>query len=104
MSAMRDRPRKARRKTSAMGNADPSGVKTHAARPIVLSTATTAGNRSRRGSQGNASPDVGAFVQRIARSTPIELVEIEREGVRGSFVKDLSRRLAIPTSRMFGIL
>jgi len=43
-------------------------------------------------------------VQRIARSTPIELVEIEREGVRGSFVKDLSRRLAIPTSRMFGIL
>jgi putative toxin-antitoxin system antitoxin component (TIGR02293 family) len=32
------------------------------------------------------------------------MVQIEREGVRGSFIKDLSRRLQIPTSRLFGIL
>ena len=48
--------------------------------------------------------DVNHFVRRLATATPIEMVEIEREGVPGSFIKELSKRLQIPTSRMFGIL
>ena len=51
-----------------------------------------------------ATWDVDSYVRRFAMATPIEIVEIERQGVRGSFIKDLSRRLEIPTSRMFGIL
>jgi len=33
----------------------------------------------------------------------MEMVEIEREGVPGFFIKELSKRLEIPTSRIFGI-
>jgi putative toxin-antitoxin system antitoxin component (TIGR02293 family) len=47
---------------------------------------------------------VNRFIQRLAAATPIEMVEIEREGVPGSFIKELSKRLQIPASRMFGIL
>ena len=63
-----------------------------------------AGTRKSVAKRGVGTSDVQQFVQRLTQSTPIELVEIEREGVRGSFIKDLSRRLEIPTSRMFGIL
>ena len=31
-------------------------------------------------------------------------MEIERQGVLGSFIKDLSRRMDIPSSRIFSIL
>jgi len=51
-----------------------------------------------------ATSDVQQLVQRLARSTPMEIVELERQGVRGSFIKDLSREMDIPASRMFGIL
>ena len=57
-----------------------------------------------RSQHERATWDVDSYVRRFAKATPIEIVEIERQGVRGSFIKDLSRRLEIPASRMFGIL
>jgi putative toxin-antitoxin system antitoxin component (TIGR02293 family) len=47
---------------------------------------------------------VDDYVRQVARATPLELVEIERQGVLGSFIKDLSRRMEIPSSRIFTIL
>ena len=47
---------------------------------------------------------VDEYVRQVARATPLQLVEIERQGVLGSFIKDLSRRMAIPSSRIFAIL
>jgi putative toxin-antitoxin system antitoxin component (TIGR02293 family) len=47
---------------------------------------------------------VDEYVRRVARATPLQLVEIERQGVLGSFIKDLSKRMAIPSSRVFAIL
>jgi putative toxin-antitoxin system antitoxin component (TIGR02293 family) len=44
------------------------------------------------------------FVSRISTATPMELVETERQGVLGIFVKDLSKAMDIPAVRMFDIL
>lgn len=79
----------------------------------VASTVPSVAARAARGARNPPWPrskherttwDVDSYVRRFAKATPIEIVEIERQGVRGSFIKDLSRRLEIPTSRMFGIL
>lgn len=48
--------------------------------------------------------NVDEFVRRVASATPIQIVEIERAGVIGSFIKDLSKRIEIPSSRIFNIL
>ena len=47
---------------------------------------------------------VDAYVSQVASATPMQIVELERAGVRGSFIKDLSRRMEIPSSRIFSIL
>ena len=44
------------------------------------------------------------FVSRIDVATPMQLVETERKGVVGVFIKDLSKRMEIPAGRMFAIL
>lgn len=51
-----------------------------------------------------AESSVDAYVARVARATPMELVELERNGVLGSFIKDLSGRMNLPTTRIFAIL
>lgn len=61
-------------------------------------------SRSTVDERGRATWDVDRYVARLANATPIEIVELERAGVPGAFIKDLSKRLAIPTSRMFGVL
>jgi len=48
--------------------------------------------------------NVDEYVRRLAGATPLETVEIERVGVRGSLFKELSKRMGIPSSRMFVIL
>ncbi len=52
----------------------------------------------------HSTEGVDDYVRQVARATPLELVEIERQGVLGSFIKDLSRRMEIPSSRIFAIL
>ena len=47
---------------------------------------------------------VDEYVRRVASATPMQVVEIERTGVVGSFIKDLSKRMEIPSSRIFSIL
>lgn len=47
---------------------------------------------------------IDAYVQQIFDATPMQIVEIERKGVPGFFIKDLSRRMEIPSSRIFRIL
>ena len=44
------------------------------------------------------------YVRQVVNATPMQFVEIERAGVLGTFIKDLSRRLEIPSSRIFDIL
>lgn len=47
---------------------------------------------------------VDAFVDRVARATPIEMVDVERRGIDSIFLKDLSRHMDIPAVRMFDIV
>ncbi len=46
---------------------------------------------------------VDDFVRQIAVATPMQLVEVERKGVDARFLKDLSKRMNLPTSRLFTI-
>jgi putative toxin-antitoxin system antitoxin component (TIGR02293 family) len=45
-----------------------------------------------------------AYIQRVSRATPMELVLTERAGVHARLIKDLARHMAIPASRLFAIL
>jgi len=68
-----------------------------------------AASRAERGDKGDvivyrAKEGVDHYVRQVAAATPMQIVEIEREGVLGSFIKDLSRRMEIPSSRVFKIL
>jgi putative toxin-antitoxin system antitoxin component (TIGR02293 family) len=47
---------------------------------------------------------VDSFVQRIAEATPMQLVEVERHGVKGRFIKDFSRRIGVSAVRFYEIL
>jgi putative toxin-antitoxin system antitoxin component (TIGR02293 family) len=48
-------------------------------------------------------PGVGVteFVEKIRHATPLELVEVERSGVGGRLLKDMAKKMDIPTSRLF---
>lgn len=50
------------------------------------------------------SRGIDDFVANIHGADPIRLIETERKGVAGIFVKDLSRRMEIPAQRMFSML
>lgn len=50
------------------------------------------------------SKGVDAFVTVVHDADPMRLIETERTGVAGIFVKDLARRMEIPAQRMFAIL
>ena len=47
---------------------------------------------------------VDAFLKQVHEATPMQIVEIERQGVAGTFIADLSERMALPASRVFGML
>ena len=47
---------------------------------------------------------VDSFAQQIADATPMQLVEVERYGVKGRFIKDLSRRIGVSAVRVYEIL
>lgn len=52
----------------------------------------------------NRDMGVDDFVDTLHAAEPVRLIETERKGVAGAFVKDLSRRMEIPAQRMFVIL
>lgn len=50
------------------------------------------------------SAGIDDFVRRVAEATPLQLVETERQGVAGSYLKDLAERMGVPAVRMYAML
>lgn len=50
------------------------------------------------------SKGIDHFVASVRAADPMQLIETERRGVAGVFVKDLSKRMGIPAHRMFAIV
>jgi putative toxin-antitoxin system antitoxin component (TIGR02293 family) len=71
-----------------------------------LDPATSTSARSIRTGQisYSRSKGVDAFVREVVAATPTQRMDIERRGVSGAFIKELSRRMGVPTSRTFTIL
>lgn len=47
---------------------------------------------------------VDAYLKQVRNATPMQIIEIERAGVAGAFITDLSSRMDLPSSRVFTIL
>lgn len=47
------------------------------------------------------SRGVDDFVHQVSIATPLQLVETERKGVAGRFLKDIAKRMEIPAARVF---
>lgn len=47
---------------------------------------------------------VDAYIQAVNEATPVTRVEMERQGVAGTFITDLSKRMDLPSSRVFAML
>jgi putative toxin-antitoxin system antitoxin component (TIGR02293 family) len=45
-----------------------------------------------------------AYVRSVQQASPMELVRLELQGVQGAFIKDLSKSMDLPASRVFSIL
>ncbi len=54
--------------------------------------------------QASATYSVDDYVRDVSTATPLELVEIERQGVHGAVLKSLSRKMSVPISYMYKIL
>ncbi len=44
------------------------------------------------------------YSQLVAKATPMQIIDLERSGVQGMLIKDMSRRMEMPSSRLFTIL
>jgi putative toxin-antitoxin system antitoxin component (TIGR02293 family) len=77
-----------------------------ARKPAAAALRTTAAVVPQGGAAVMYRPGRGVddFVRQVSAATPLQLVEIERRGVAGSFLKDLSRRMDIPAARVFSML
>jgi putative toxin-antitoxin system antitoxin component (TIGR02293 family) len=51
-----------------------------------------------------AYKDLDEFIVIVSHATPYQLVELERHGVDGRFLKDLSRRMEIPQLHVFDMI
>ena len=47
---------------------------------------------------------VDAYLKQVHNATPMQIIEIERTGVAGAFITDLSSRMDLPSSRVFTML
>ena len=47
---------------------------------------------------------VDAYLKQVHNATPMQIIEIERAGVAGTFITDLSSRMDLPSSRVFTML
>lgn len=45
-----------------------------------------------------------AFVDRVAAATPMEIVDVERQGIDSAFLKDVSMYMQLPAVRIFEIV
>ena len=86
-----------------------ASVKRPAAKTETVARRARVAARKDQGSPGiflaySTAHGVDAFVQRIAQATPMQLVEIERHGVKGRFVKDFARHIGVSAVRLYEIL
>jgi putative toxin-antitoxin system antitoxin component (TIGR02293 family) len=44
------------------------------------------------------------YSQLVAKATPMQIIDLERSGIEGTLIKDMSRQMGIPSSRLFAIL
>jgi putative toxin-antitoxin system antitoxin component (TIGR02293 family) len=51
-----------------------------------------------------SSKGVDHFILLVSKATPMQLVDVERRGVDGRFVKGLSAKIGIPAVRLFSML
>ena len=47
---------------------------------------------------------VAAYVKRLREASPMQMVDVERQGVASVFIEDLARRMELPPSRVFALL
>ena len=47
---------------------------------------------------------VEAYLSKVRQATPMEIMELERQGVHGALIKDLSKSMALSSTRFFSIL
>lgn len=71
----------------------------HAAKTSAPVVATSGLTLAYKRSQG-----VDAYLKQVHEATPVQMVEIERLGVAGTFITDLSKRMELPSSRVFAML
>ena len=77
---------------------------------IQQPTPASAANRMRRPGLGRAKlaylpkDGVRSFGAKVFDASSLEMVELERAGVRGSLLKDLASEMAIPASRLYQII
>jgi putative toxin-antitoxin system antitoxin component (TIGR02293 family) len=47
---------------------------------------------------------VDTYIRQVHGADPLQIVEIERQGVPGAFITELARRMELPASRLLGML
>lgn len=101
------------RRTPAASKPQIAQRKSHAAKNRIRAGGETAdlagateGGRQVVAASKNYRPKGGfdTYLRLLSKATPLQLVQVEREGVPGAFIKDLSTQLDIPAVRMFRIL
>lgn len=99
--------------TSLSAKHQPQSVAGKVAKPILRHGPGAARTRKRPNSfkpdpqvfeYTQAKGGVEAFVRKVRKATPMELVRLERQGVQGTFIKDLSKSMDLASSRVFSIL
>ena len=76
----------------------------HVARRAGSGAAVRYGGLRDQARAATSARELKRYVGQVAQATPLEMVELERKGVAGPMLKDLSKRLGVPTRRMFEIL
>lgn len=106
-----ERARNRKVKTKACGETGLAGAtpKSPASGTAVAKVAAT---RSKAEQTANAkralayrpSRGVDEYVRRVSEATPMELIQLERSGVSGRFLKDLAIRIGVPAIQVYRIL
>ena len=98
-------------KPGARRGAPDSRVKASAFKPDAVSVGPEHVYEGKRTVVGNdvfmysqRKGGVEAYVRTVRQATPMELVRLERQGVQGTFIKDLSKSMNLASSRVFSIL
>lgn len=96
-------PRVANKKAHGKKPAPPAAKRTKAASTTGRATTPTAKTRAKAPIAARAE-SVDAYVKKVISANSEQLMELEQEGVPGTFITGLSERLNVPKQRMYGVL